>query len=211
MTPTILLLHAFPLDETMWERQVALARAAGFEALAPRLYGRGSSIDGWGRQLLGEFEGDVIAVGASMGGYVALALAAHAPERVLGLVLAASRAAPDSDERRDFRDELVERLRREGPMEGAAKGVGAGELVDATLALRDRPDWTEVVRSFPRPFVVCAGDRDELFSPGEGRALAELAPYGRFELFAGAGHLLSLEQSDRFDEVLLEVIRPWTT
>ena len=32
----VLLLHAFPFDERMWE---------GYEGVAPRLYGRGGSID----------------------------------------------------------------------------------------------------------------------------------------------------------------------
>jgi pimeloyl-ACP methyl ester carboxylesterase len=208
VTPTVVLLHAFPLDETMWDGTL---RGGPLPRVAPRLYGRGASIDDWARQLLGEVEGELIAVGASMGGYTALALAAHAPERVRALVLASARAGPDSEERRAFRDELVERLRRDGPMEGAAEGVSVGELVDATIALRDRPDRTETVRTFQGPLVVCAGDRDELFSPAEGRALADLAPHGRFELFEGAGHLLSLEQPDRFDRVLEEVIAPWTT
>ena len=34
----VLLLHAFPFDERMWE---------GYEGVAPRLYGRGESIDRW--------------------------------------------------------------------------------------------------------------------------------------------------------------------
>ena len=206
--PTVLLLHAFPLDESMWDGTL---RDAALPRVAARLYGRGASIDDWARQLLGEVEGELIAVGASMGGYTALALAARAPERVRALVLASSRAGPDSDERRAYRDEVVERLRRDGPMDGAAESVSAGELVDATIALRDRPDRTEVVRSFAGPLVVCAGDRDELFTPAEGRELAALAPNGRFELFAGAGHLLSLEQPERFDRVLEEVVAPWTT
>jgi pimeloyl-ACP methyl ester carboxylesterase len=208
VTPTLVLLHAFPLDESMWDGVLA---DTSLPRVAPRLYGRGPSLDEWARQLLGEVDGDVLAIGASMGGYTALAMAAQAPERVHALVLASARADSDSTERRAFRDELVERLRAEERLEGAADGVGAGELVDATLALRDRPDRTEVVRSFEGPVVVCAGDHDELFSPDEGRRLAALARNGRFELFEGAGHMVSLEQPDRFERILEEVVAPWTT
>ena len=105
----VLLLHAWPPDERMWEPQLGPLREAGFEPVAPRLYGRGASIDGWAAQLLGEIEGPFVAVGASMGGYCALALARRAPERVVGLVLVGSRAGADTEERRRFRDELAPR------------------------------------------------------------------------------------------------------
>ena len=72
---TVVLLHAFPLDERMWEPQ--LEALAGHEVHAPRLYGRGSSIDDWAAQILGEVNGPFAAVGASMGGYAALAHGAH--------------------------------------------------------------------------------------------------------------------------------------
>ena len=49
MTPTVLLLHAFPLDGAMWGRQDDVVRVAGLDAVAPRLYRRGASIDEWGR------------------------------------------------------------------------------------------------------------------------------------------------------------------
>ena len=37
----VLLLHAWPLDESMWAPQLEPIRAAGLEPVAPRLYGRG--------------------------------------------------------------------------------------------------------------------------------------------------------------------------
>jgi len=88
--------------------------------------------------------------------------------------------------------------------EGAA--ASADDLIDATRALRDRPDRTEHVRAFPGPFVVAAGDDDPLFSVEEARAVAGLAPQGRLELFPGAGHLVSLEQPEEFNGVLLDFI-----
>src|SRR5919199_3980502 len=107
---TVLLLHALPLDERMWEPQ----RAALPDAVAPRLYGRGASMEGWARGILEEVEGDFAVVGASMGGYCALELVRQAPERVRGLMLVGARAEADSPERRERRARLLEIIRTGG-------------------------------------------------------------------------------------------------
>ena len=51
----VLLLHAFPLDERMWEPQLESLR--DYEVSTPRLYGRGESLDDWGASLLDEEDG----------------------------------------------------------------------------------------------------------------------------------------------------------
>lgn len=207
----VLLLHAWPLDERMWEPQVAALAGAGFEPFAPRLYGRGPSIDGWAAQLLGEVEGPFVAVGASMGGYCALALARRASERVPGLVLAGSRAGADSEERRRSRDEQIAALRSEGVPSGVETDVPAEDLAVAQEAIRDRPDASGSVSAFGGPLLVCVGDRDDIVSVEEAREIADGALLGSLTVFAGAGHLLSVEQADRFNGVLLEYLSQWQT
>ncbi len=206
----VVLLHAWPPDERMWDRQVATLREAGHEPVAPRLYGRGPSIDGWAGQLLSEVDGLFVAVGASMGGYLALALARKASERVPGLVLVGSRAAADAPERRAFRDEVISRLRTEGVWAELETEVDAEDLAVAQEAMRDRPDLTGVVASFGGPLLVCVGDADEIVPVEEARGLAETALLGSLEVFESAGHLLGLEQPERFDAVLLELLSQWT-
>jgi pimeloyl-ACP methyl ester carboxylesterase len=207
----VLLLHAWPPDERMWEPQLGAVREVGFEPIAPRLYGRGSSLDGWAAQLLGEVEGPFVAVGASMGGYCALALARRAPERVVGLVLVGSRPAADSEERRRYRDEIAARLRSEGVPADYDTDVPAEELAVAQEAMRDRPDYSSVVSSFGGPLLVCVGDRDEIVSVGEARATAESALLGSLEVFSGAGHLLSIEQPEQFNSLLQDFLGRWRT
>jgi pimeloyl-ACP methyl ester carboxylesterase len=193
-------LHGWPLDERMWDRQVA-----AFGGVAVRLYGRGNSIDGWAAQLLEDLPGDDLAlVGSSMGGYAALAMARLAPERVAAIVLSASKATPDVPERRAFRDELIERLRADGPPENAAAGVGVEELVACQEAIRDRADLTEVVMSFGGVFVACAGTEDDLVLTEDAFELAAIAVDGRPYVFAGAGHFLNLDQPDEFDAMIRE-------
>jgi pimeloyl-ACP methyl ester carboxylesterase len=87
----IALLHALPFDERLWEPQ--LPALAGHEVHAPTLYGLGSSMDEWALGVLQQVPGKLVAVGASMGGYCASAIARLAPER-----LEAIRDRPDSTE-----------------------------------------------------------------------------------------------------------------
>lgn len=219
----VLLLHAFPLDARMWEHQ--LEELPGYDVLAPDLYGRGATMEEWARSVLAEAGDDVVAVGNSLGGYCALALARIAPERVRGLALVGARAEADTPERREGRAALIELVDREGPEalwremrpqlfspNAPAEAVERARaialeqdperLVEAIGAMRDRPDSTDVVRSFPAPLLVAVGEHDGFFRPEEARALAESAPAGRFELFEGAGHLPSLERPERFGAVL---------
>ena len=48
-------------------------------------------------------------------------------------------------------------------------------------------------------------------SVDEARDLAASAIRGSLEIFQGAGHLLTLEQPERFNTVLLEFLEQWKT
>jgi pimeloyl-ACP methyl ester carboxylesterase len=195
----------------MWEPQISVLREAGHDPVAPRFYGRGPSIDGWATQLLGELEGPFVAVGLSMGGYCALALARRASERVPGIVLVSSRAGADSEERRRFRDEQIAKLRTDGVPADLDTDVQAEDLAVAQEAMRDRPDASDTVGAFGGPLLVCVGDHDELVSVEEARAIADSALLGSLEVFAGAGHFLSIEQPYRFNAAVLEFLDTWRT
>jgi pimeloyl-ACP methyl ester carboxylesterase len=207
----VMLLHAWPHEERMWYAQLPVLRELNMNPVLPILYGRGPSIDSWAAQLLGELDGPFVAIGASMGGYCALALARRAPERVVGALLAASRAAADTFERRRFREELISRLRASGIPPDVETHVSAEHLALAQEAMRDRMDLTGIVSSFGGPLLVCVGDQDDLFSVDEARGIAESALVGRLEVFEGAGHFLTLDQPDRFNAVLKEFLSQWAT
>src|SRR5262249_37106719 len=101
----VILLHAFPLDERMWEPQLETLR--DYDVVTPRLSGRGASLDDWAASLLDENDGELALVGASLGGYVALAITNRAPERVRALALVGARADADSAERRASRADTI--------------------------------------------------------------------------------------------------------
>ena len=208
---SVLLLHGWPVSDRVWVSQVSALRDAGFEPQAPLLYGRGASIDDWAAQLLRDIDGPLVAVGASMGGYCALACARRAPERVVGMALVASRADADSFERRRYRQELIYELRRGHRPDLADDDTDLEQLAIAQEAMRDRLDLTGVVASFGGPLLVCIGDQDELVSVSEAEQLAASALDGRLEVFPGAGHFVALDQPERFNEVLLDFVSQWKT
>jgi pimeloyl-ACP methyl ester carboxylesterase len=207
----VILLHGWPVSERVWVSQVSALRDAGHEPFVPHLYGRGASIDDWAAQLLREIDDPLVAVGASMGGYCALALARRAPERILGLVLVGSRADADTFERRRFRQQMITDLRAGHAPERADEDANLEHLAVAQEAMRDRLDLTGVVASFGGPVLVCVGERDELVSVPESEQLAATALDGRLEVFADAGHFVALDQPARFNDVLLGFLEQWRT
>jgi pimeloyl-ACP methyl ester carboxylesterase len=146
-----------------------------------------------------------------MGGYCALARARRAPERVVGMVLAGSRADADSFERRRFRQETINELRAGERPDLADEDTDLEHLAVAQEAMRDRLDLSGIVASFGGPLLVCVGDRDELVTVDEARELSETALDGRLEVFPGAGHFVAVDQPERFNEVLLDFLSQWKT
>jgi 3-oxoadipate enol-lactonase len=103
--PALVLLHGHPFDRRMWAPQLR-SLSAGFRVLAPDLPGYGGAPPRGRTTTMGELADAVldfidaldvtraVVVGLSMGGLVAMELGLRAPDRVVGLVLAATTAAP---------------------------------------------------------------------------------------------------------------------
>jgi pimeloyl-ACP methyl ester carboxylesterase len=225
----VVLLHAFPLDERMWQPQ--LDALAEHEVVTPNLYGLGgSSMSAWAQRLLGDLEGDVALVGASMGGYAALAMARQAPERVRGLLLAGSRPDADSPERRAGRADTIRLIEEEGAAglwenqrpklfaeEGPERAVelaremtlarSQDELVRAIGAIRDREDNSGLLTSLEVPVVFANGAGDLFFPVDEARAAAERAKTGRLFVFDRSRHLPNLEEPEEFNRTLRDLVQ----
>jgi 3-oxoadipate enol-lactonase len=125
MTDHLLLLHAFPLDASMWEPQIS-ALSGETPIVSPNFPGfggsplRGTSVsmdeasDVAASALAAAGADRAVVCGLSMGGYVALAFWRRYRDRVAGLVLANTRAGADDDQAKERRRALAERLRAEG-------------------------------------------------------------------------------------------------
>jgi 3-oxoadipate enol-lactonase len=215
---TVVWLHAFPLDEQMWGPR---------EGAVPRLYGRGPNIDAWAEQLADELDGPLALVGASMGGYCAQRLLAHADVRAL--VLVGARAGADPPERREVRDETIRLIREEGlealwekqrpgllaPDADAALvervrdlvlAQDPEELADAVAAMRDRPDSSGLIRETDARVLVARGEYDGFLGAEEAESIAASAREGTTYTFAGSGHLPSLERPEEFNHVIEEFL-----
>ncbi|MFJ6381948.1 alpha/beta fold hydrolase [Kitasatospora sp. NPDC092039] len=118
----LLLLHAFPLNASMWSSQLdALPGLTGDEArvLAPYQRGFGGTALGDDEPSLDRVADDLallldaagigraVVGGLSMGGYVALAFARRHPDRLSGLLLANTRATADTDAARANRERIA--------------------------------------------------------------------------------------------------------
>ena len=120
----MLLVHAFPLNRTMWAPQVsALVERCRCIAADFRGFGESSVRPPYSMEqyaddlahLLDQLHVDkVVLVGCSMGGYAAFAFCRRHRSRVRALVLADTRAGADSDKALARRRELIEVARTEG-------------------------------------------------------------------------------------------------
>ena len=188
--PTVLLLHAFPLDARMWEPHQAALESAGHVVEAPNVPGEPVEVgfDAWARRILAEVAGELVPVGCSMGGYLVFELWRQAPERIRALALLDSRATPDTPEQRQGRDDSIRLLGEAGfepfweglaprlfasnadpEVVARARAIAADQplsgLVAALETLRDRADSRETLATIDVPALVAVGEKDAL-TPG---------------------------------------------
>lgn len=151
----VIFIHAFPLNQTMWDEQVAALSPHG-RAITLDLRGFGNSEVAAGPSAMAQMAADVrglmaaldikraTLVGLSMGGYVALAFYRAYPDAVRALVLADTRASADSHEARARRMQSAEKAERDG-----ASAI-ADDMVPLLLGrstLESRPDIQARVRA----------------------------------------------------------------
>ena len=168
MTPLVLL-HAFPFDRDMFHPQLeAMEFVSQYSPVHLPGFGGvpvepGISVDGMARFVISRFEQygyqRAVVGGVSMGGYVAMAVARNYPERVSGLIIADTRAEPDSDEAKANRDvdaggkgthAAGRRRRRKREAHNRARlisGKGLGPFIREQEAPRCTPTWNNGPRS----------------------------------------------------------------
>jgi 3-oxoadipate enol-lactonase len=150
----IVLLHAFPLNRTMWEPQVAQF-SARFRTIAVDLRGHGESNAGHTPYTLEALATDIqhlldhlniqeaIFVGLSMGGYILMAFYRLYADRVKGLVLADTRAQADTPDGRTGRFEMSRTAETQGAT--AIADIMIPRLLSAHTIKTD-PELVENVR-----------------------------------------------------------------
>ncbi|MEV0399165.1 alpha/beta fold hydrolase [Actinoallomurus sp. NPDC050550] len=225
----ILLLHSLGLDHTMW-RSCAPYLAAGRRLIIVDLPDHGRSPAGadTGAGLLALLDAAgaarAHAVGVSLGGNEALALAARAPERVRSVTASGSFAFLDDTERVARLEATVTRAAELG-MAAFADAYIAGTL-DAEAREKDGHRLREVLAGTPPeayaaaarrcfatdlrpllpavrcPVLLLVGEHDTRTPRSSAEGIAAGLTHAEIQEIPGAGHLANVDEPRRFTAAL---------
>lgn len=230
-----ILLHAFPLSADQWLPQLHRV-PSGWRFIAPDVRGfRGTGQAyqevGLDSATIATHAADVLALmnhldldravvgGVSMGGYITLATARVALRRLDGVILADTKATPDTEAGRAARDAMIAMVEEKGveavadamlpKLLGATSQSEQPELVEvlrrlilrntpeavasAVRAIKLRDDATTWLSSIACPALVICGAEDVLTPPSDSEAMAASIPNAELVVLPRAGHLSNLE------------------
>jgi 3-oxoadipate enol-lactonase len=231
-TPVVWI-HGYPLASSIFEQQLAIR---GARHVMPDLPGFGQSrpdggvlsIDDYARMMVDVLDNRgidrAVFAGLSMGGYVCLALARMAPERLRGLILIDTRETADTDEARKGRYESIEKVRKAGVqpvvdsmlpkmLTGAApqemrdrvreimSSSSREGVIAALTAMATRPDSTGVLPRIKVPTLVLVGEQDTITPPADAERMVKAIPGARLVRIADAAHLSNYEQAAEVNRV----------
>jgi 3-oxoadipate enol-lactonase len=222
---TVVLSGSLGSTAEMWEPQRAVL--AGNRVVALKHPGHGgapvdevATIGDLAARALAQIEADRFSfVGLSLGGAIGMQIALDAPHRVEKLVLAAT--SVQFGDPQQWRDRAA-----------TVRAQGLEAIVDATMGRWfTRPpedrwramflsvdregyarccetlaawDAREAVARIDVPTLAIAGTADPTTPPEHLRAIADAIPGARLEILEGAAHLLNVERSDAFNDLLEE-------
>lgn len=230
-TPVVLL-HGFPLSSAIWhEHQQRLSDR--YRVITPDLRGHGRSPAPSGVYEMDLLARDVLALldallikkavimGHSMGGYVALAGWKLAPERFLALGLITSQAGADTEEGRQGRNKLANKVAAEGSSAVAAamipKLFAAGisiappilaqvreiilntdraGIIGSLQGMAVRSDSGPLLPKISVPVLILAGEQDQIIAPDKAKAMAAAMKTATLTMVEHAGHMPMLEQPE---------------
>jgi pimeloyl-ACP methyl ester carboxylesterase len=232
--PAILFVHGTRLTRSAWAGQLT-GLGGEFRVIAVDLPAHGSRADeSFAREPAADLLADTIrdqaaggsavVVGLSLGGYVAMALAARQPDRVRGLVLAGATAEPTGARSIPYRALAVALDRFDGPaltrlnawffrrryppeiaepiVAGGFWSKGGATALRALFGQR----FTPRLAAYPGPTLILNGQWDLLFRLSAGTFAAAAADARRVQL-AGALHLSNLDRPAAFNEAVRRFAR----
>ncbi|MFF5209715.1 alpha/beta fold hydrolase [Streptosporangium sp. NPDC000396] len=235
----VVLLHALPLSSAMWLAQRE-GLAAHCKVITPDLRGFGGSVLGDDAPSLDVMADDVVRLldhegvdravigGQSMGGCVTMALCRRHPDRLLGVILADTRAGADSEATRANRERIAAAvvedgtsvlleemlpaligqttIRRRAMVFGRVRGLVQSAPPQAVAwaqrAMAGRPDSFGTLRGLKVPALVIVGEEDEISPLADAEAMAEAVPDARLAVIEKAGHLSGMEQPEAFNRAV---------
>lgn len=237
--PALLLCNSLGTDLTLWDDQVA-AWAASRRVVRFDQRGHGASeappapyeVSRLGRDALTVLDAHEIEVadvcGISLGGLVALWLAAAAPERVRRLVLADTATRIGTEEAWQTRAEMVRHdgmdavvdmvlarffsrtfLQTASPVVERVARILRQTAVEGYIGSCEAlasADLRELAARVRATTLVIVGGVDEATAPAEARELSQLLPDARLVEIEAVGHLANLEAPDIFAEHVADFV-----
>lgn len=213
------------LPGTLCDRRVfgPLIARLGRRAMSVAELSGAATTAGLAAQVLADAPPRFALLGFSLGGIVALEIAAQAPERIAGLALVASNARPVQAEDRPVRRAALDLARRQGlrpyveqvlwPSYVAARsaqnaqiralvvdmaqGLGLDVLGAQVEAALMRADSRPRLAALQMPVLLICGEEDETCTVEMHREMARAIPGAAFTVLPDAGHFALLEAPDR--------------
>lgn len=228
MSPEILLLPGTLCDNDLLWSDVRgalepLGRVRPVALTAP-------SIDGMVKEVLEGVADELILVGFSLGGIVAMAAHRQHRDRVHGMALICTTARPPRPEQHetwrrldalactDFDaviDQTVESMlsggadanRHEATVREMAARVGCTTFCAQLTAQRGRVDERPGLAASDAPVLVVSAEQDRVCPPPLGQEIAELCNNSELHTVAACGHLAPLDQPGEVARLLQEWLR----
>jgi len=226
---TVILLPGLACDAALWRDQLPALAAAHHAVHVTTVHQRQPDLPAMARALLAEFTGQLVLVGSSMGGMLALHAHRQAPQRIAALALLSSTARADTPELIQLRSEAIVEF-QQGRTEGVLRAnamfafhakhaddaerigdyvnqilrVGAAQLIAQNRAVMARADMRPWLADIRCPLLVACGDGDLLTPLEHSREIVQSVPHARLEVVPEAGHLMTWEQPERVNALLLQ-------
>ena len=136
---TLVFIHGFPLNPSMWDPQVAAMAVLGWRVIVPELRGFGEGLSDPPVTSIDDYAGDTIDLldklhvetavvcGLSMGGYIAFSMFRHAPNYFRAMVLADTRSQGDTPEAVAGRKNMQQLARDKGAAAETACSIERGD------------------------------------------------------------------------------------
>lgn len=239
----VVFIHGFPFSGDMWQPQVEDLQE--FRLVTYDVRGHGHTEVSDGQYTLEYFVDDLIgllehlnirrtvAVGLSMGGYIALRAVERHPDRFRGLVLCDTRSEADTNDVKVRRASQAKMVKREGVKEftaGFLTGVFSPEsfkhhprevelirkiiqrtdplaIAGTLIGLAARTDTTASLPKIRIPTLILVGEHDTIATPENAKAMRERIPAAELHIIRGAAHLSNLENTEEFNSFLRKFLR----
>lgn len=233
----LVLIHGYPLDSSIWGEAVPLLEEH-FDLIIPDVRGFGGSATTTDMYTMTDLASDIkslldeldipsaFVAGHSMGGYLALALAASYPEQVRGLALVSSQTAADAPEGKQKRYDTAKQIAEQGigvVVEGMAPKLSADARLQTfarelmakqkpqaymgtLMAMAEREDTLSMLAMGTFPLTIVHGDADALIPVAKAREVASVASRAHYVELAGIGHLPMLESPQAVADALMNFL-----